>query len=160
MTEDCETVTNITLPNGEYEFKNYKDIENIILPETLKNIYKYMFWKCFNLKSIDGCLFMNCICLGNILLSNTIESINNYAFMNCTSLNIIKIPIGVKLIGDCAFMNCTSLKDVLLPDSIEYIGKFAFKNCTLLKSIAFPKNIKFVDPLAFVGTLIYYEEPI
>ena len=108
-------------------FVECKNLETIILPETVMDIKTYAFYNCTN--------------LAKIVIPNSVDSIGDYAFSNCTSLTSITIPDSVTWIGNSAFYNCTGLTSITIPDSVTGIGKYAFYNCTGLTSITIPDSV-------------------
>ncbi|MFI3201097.1 MAG: leucine-rich repeat domain-containing protein [Eubacteriales bacterium] len=72
--------------------------------------------------------FMNCECLEQVILPETLEGIGDYAFCGCKNLKQIQIPKHLEYIGDGAFQNCTQLKNLLLPDHLR-IRHSAFRGC-------------------------------
>ena len=80
---------------GSSAFYYCKNIEKIILPDTLISIGEDAFCGCSSLTSIN--------------LPSSITSIGKQAFYGCSSLTSIVIPEGVTSIGDSAFSGCSSL---------------------------------------------------
>ena len=99
-----------------------KDIESVILPNSVTRIQENAFAFCKSLKKV--------------LIPSSVTSIGASAFAHCTSMFSIDIPESVTIIGDNAFENCTALKRITIPNSVTYIGKAAFYNCNILNSIS------------------------
>ena len=98
-------------------------IHELVIPEGVKSIEKFAFYRCEGLTSVT--------------LPSTLESIGKYAFESCISLSEITIPEGVTSIGYSAFCECTALESVTLPSTLESIGNYAFSHCTSLADIYF-----------------------
>ena len=118
-------------------FKNVKSLQEIQLPNTIKEIRGGTFEGCTNLKKIN--------------LPSTLTKISGSTFKNCKSLEKIEIPSSVTEIGGGAFYNCASLYQINLPDSIEKIGGEAFYNCRNLQEIKLPPKITEIRGSTFEG---------
>ena len=105
---------------GEYAFRNNKNIQNIVLPETITKIETSAFnrtaIRSINLPSsiteIEMFAFANCKYLESILLPNGIEELSSYVFSGCEQLEYIQIPISVRKIDDNALAGCKSLSEI------------------------------------------------
>lgn len=73
-------------------------VENVTIPDSVKVISKYAFYKADNIKSIS--------------LPNQLELIETGAFLDCSNLLKIIIPESVKEIQPSSFFGCLSLKSV------------------------------------------------
>lgn len=118
-----------------------KDIETIIIPNTVKKIESRAFTLCTKLKSVT--------------LPTSITSIPNSTFMSCISLKSITVPKSVKEIGNMAFWNCKNLSTIKILNKNIYIGSEVFTDTAWLTN---NKN-KFIT---INGNLIMYkgEDPI
>ncbi|MDP8052297.1 Mur ligase family protein [Pasteurella atlantica] len=96
-------------------FAENKTIEEIVLPDSMRNISRAAFRGCSNLKKIKLPLSLNVI------------EIN--AFRECRSLERVEIPYGTTHIDDNVFTDCVNLKQVIIPDTVEYFGNNIFKGC-------------------------------
>lgn len=139
--EDVEIPTNVhKLVNGQ--FKDYKNIKNIIIPETVRHISAYVFY--------------NCVSLEKVVIHCKVKSIISYTFANCENLQEIELPYGVRFIGSHAFENCVSLEKITIPASVESIAFKAFMGCSKLREVNYLGNvddIKIADN-AFDGTCV------
>ena len=100
--KDGKEVTSVTIPAYlEYEgdtykinaigsstFENFKTLETVIMPDTIKNINYYAFKDCTSLKEIK--------------LPDSLTSIDFNAFSGCSSLTSLTIPQNVTRIGSSA----------------------------------------------------------
>ena len=100
------------------ENNEYKEVTEIVIPETVYKIGNYQF-----------CGFKN---VTNITIPNSVTSIGEYAFYVCASLANIEIPDSVTSIDEYAFNVCTSLTSIVIPNTVTSIGWSAFYNCTSL----------------------------
>lgn len=105
-------------------FYESKNVENIILPNTLTTVGTEMFARS-NLRTI--------------IIPNSVTEIGRSAFQ-FSKLASIKIPTNVKTIGTDAFSYCYSLTSINIPANVETIGKSAFQSCSNLKTVTFEKK--------------------
>jgi hypothetical protein len=101
-------------------FMNCLNLENVILPTTIKIIEYCAFQNCEKLKNIynlDNC-FINKICTA--------------AFLKCTSLT--SLTLNCERILNHAFEKCSSLESVILLNDVVLCND-AFKKCIKLKSV-------------------------
>ncbi|KAL7722606.1 hypothetical protein QTN25_000224 [Entamoeba marina] len=111
-----------SLDNNMFEhiFDNYSQLQNIIIPTSIKTIPKY----CFR----------GCITLTYVSLPSTLTVIKKKAFSNCISLESITIPPHVISVKEYAFEYCHSLTSITFPTSV-IMGNDCFKGCGQLKDI-------------------------
>ena len=100
------------------ENNEYKEVTEIVIPETITGIGDYQFYGFNNIT--------------NIIIPNSVTSIGSSAFSGCTSLTSIAIPSSVRIIESYVFAFCTSLTTIVIPNSVTSIGYYAFSNCTNL----------------------------
>lgn len=108
---------------GEYNFYNYKNLSNIIIPNTVTRICQNAFTYCTNLTSIN--------------IPENVNKIDSYAFQTCSNLIDINIPEGITIINNRVFRNCKSLASLTIPAAVKTIDSYAFENCSSLKTIYF-----------------------
>ena len=96
---------------GESAFENYKELSNIIIPESVVYIGKNAF-KDSSVKSVR--------------IPKSVKEIDNNAFCFCNSLQSVIIEQGVESIGAYAFFGCPALSTVDVPYSVVNIGFRAF----------------------------------
>lgn len=126
-------------------FENNKDIREISLPGTIKNIANWTFYNCNNLQTVklgEGIsyvsfrMFDNCTALKNVSLPNSLQKIGSYAFNECSSLTSVNIPSSVTTIGYCCFNGCDKLSTIKVSPANPYFstdGKAIFnKDKTVL----------------------------
>ena len=113
-----------------------KDISNIVIPNSIREIGSSAFRGCENLISIT-------------LPSNTFYTeIERNTFMGCSSLKHIDIPNNIVKIGVSAFEG-SGLTNIDLGGSIKIIEGTAFQKCNGLTSITIPPNIESIKYTAF-----------
>lgn len=140
-------------------YLNEEPVENLVIPNSVTEIYKNAFNGCTTLKSvlipnsvikIGASAFYGCSSLETISIPNTIKSIEYYTFRDCTALISISIPNSVTNIGRNAFEGCTSLVSIDIPNSVTNIED-AFSGCKSLKSIIIPNSITNIKYGTFSG---------
>lgn len=145
---------------GIYAFKYCRNLENIEIPNTVKEIRTGAFSYCSSLdnvvipNSIDwiwGDVFYYCTSLKNIALPESITGISGCAFEECNSLESIIIPSKVDSINGGTFRNCRKLKTVVLPEGLVEIAVQAFCGCAGLTNLTIPDSVKYIGEGAFNG---------
>ncbi len=136
----------------------HKDLDDLVLPETLVSIGDSAFWECPNLTSItlpDSVreigigAFGQCASLASVTLGPNLETLGDGAFMSCASLGEIDMPPTVTAIGHAAFAECSSLVSVALPQEIKIIHGDTFRGCEKLTSIQLPDTLEQIGDNAF-----------
>ena len=127
--EGCTNLKTAGPINGNYNIKlgfteriplgffSGSEIEEVIIPDTVKRIEENAFRECHNLKRVklpSELLYIGSWAFYNsgvesLTIPNTVEKIACRAFEECTQLNSITIPASVR---ECsiAFEGCTNLK--------------------------------------------------
>ncbi len=105
--------------SNDYDHNNESKLVKVTIPDSVKNIGKYAFFRCINLKDIE--------------LSNNLESIGINAFYGCISLETILLPESIDSIGSGAFYDCEKLTRILIPYGVTSMGSNVFKNCEIIK---------------------------
>ena len=141
LTEYRGTDTDIVVPEGVTQigmiFSGNKDIESIILPDSLLHI--------------EENAFSGCSALTEIILPNSLECIPENSFNGCSSLTKIRLPDGLLSIKGNAFMDCSSLADIDIPDTVVEIGSRAFSDCSSLTELTIPDNLLEIKGNTFEG---------
>lgn len=123
----------------------YKDniAGKLVFPSAITTVPESAFSWCFNLeeivlpetiKEIDTCAFDGCTALTNVTISG---NVGESAFAFCTSLKNVIISEGVTRIDKHAFSGCESLEKITIPKSIKNIGTQAFNECEKLEEIIY-----------------------
>ena len=161
---DGKTYTVTSLGNGAFSYREY--LRFVTLPETLTNIEKRAFIKCWALesvnlpasvKSIGQWAFKNCECLLNIELPAELETLGVEAFYNCPSLRSVKCGEKLTEIPDGAFGYCYALSEINLPKNLTKIGNQAFYSCQCLPNMVLPETVEYIGEYAF-GTCMAMTE--
>ena len=154
---------------GEQAFYNCIGLQNITLPNSLKELGGRAFYKCEKLenltigtgiKEIPDYTFYNCSALKELYVPGNVRTIGKYAFRGCDSLRSIVLCEGVETIQNYAFFKSTRVHHLTIADSVTYIGDFAFRSVESLQAIYLHENLTYVGKLAFHGAksaVIYVE---
>ncbi len=120
-------------------YLNYELVEELIVPNGVKKIGNYAFYKYSYLTSIE--------------LSNTVVRVETCAFAFCSNLTSLTFKEDSELIsiGDYAFSNCVNLLSIDLPSSLVTIYQGAFETCTGLTSLVIPDGVLNVHRGAFAA---------
>jgi len=126
-------------------FYQSKNVEHLILPNTLTTIGKEMFYQS-NLETV--------------IIPVNVETIELSAFSGCRALTSIEIPASVETIEATAFQGCSKLTTVTFEKSSKlktigggyYDDKWcgAFSDCPIV-SIEIPANVETIEAAAFKG---------
>ena len=150
----------INIGENEYIYKaNYNDkLISVKIPNSVKSINDFAFYKCTKLKiinipnsvtSIGSHAFSKCHSLSSIVIPNSVTSIGDMAFLECDSLSSIVIPNSVTSIGRETFYKCSSLSSITIPNSVTSIGFQTFYECSKLSSITIPNSVRSIGSYAF-----------
>ena len=97
---------------GAKAFKDFRNLERIHFPGTLKEIGYDSFTGCEKLSVLD--------------FSEGLEKIHDYAFVNCVSLQNLVFPDTLQEIGIWAFAYCTGLSFISVGPHLKHVGKECF----------------------------------
>ncbi len=104
-----------------------KDVSEVVLPPSLKQIGEEAFGDCKNLRGIT--------------LPQGLETIGAWAFLWCEALERIVIPGSVKTVPYQCFLWCGCLKEAILEEGVEEIAPRAFESCKGLECITVPASV-------------------
>ena len=153
--ENNNVIENITLPTnvniiGSYSFKNCKNLEEVIIPNSVTHIDTSAFEGCSylqsatlstNLIAIGSSAFKGCASLESISIPNSVTHIDTSAFEGCSYLQSVTLSTNLIAIGSSAFKGCGSLERIVIPLSVQYIDDEAFKNCSSLSVVTVNRRI-------------------
>lgn len=142
---------------GKRSLKCAKNLEELVLPDSLETIGYQAFHYCSNLKTIDSFgsnlhTIMQSAFQGtaieSISIPGNIKTIEPYAFFGCSNLSSVKFNDGIEKIDNQAFA-MTAVEKIEIPDSVLYIGKAAFYMCKNLDSVILPKGLSTISNQLF-----------
>jgi len=90
---------------GQNCFDNAKDLEEVVVPTSLRNLGYYMFGACDKLKSVY------------IPLESNLHIIESFAFTDCPLLETFFIPVSVTEIQEGPWRNCKSMEELKIADN-------------------------------------------
>ena len=144
-----------------YQYKDRKDIEELIIADSVEEIGASAFSGCFNLKkitwgkrvhTIGRDAFYKCVSLELLHLPESIGWVGSHAFASCFSLAYVEFDDGDYVeIESAAFTGCTGLICAILPNGLRYICGETFSGCTKLEDIFIPDTVTSIDNSAFLG---------
>lgn len=115
---------------GYCAFEECKNLESVVISNTVKVIETFAFENCTSLKSVT--------------LPNSLTTIKSSSFKGCTSLSQLTIPNSVTAIGDDAFSK-TGLRSITFPSSVKNYGLRLCSYCEELTTVVLPSNLKVID---------------
>lgn len=146
------------------------NIDNYVIPNTVKYIGRNSFWNCKNIKKLT--------------ISNSIVKIGYNPFASCDNIELISenpkfiikdgmllnskkdeliccpngaaketmyLPKNIKKINSRAFSGCFNIKYIELHNRLELIDKLAFTLCSNLKEIYIPDSVSYINEWVFAG---------
>ena len=137
-----------------------KQDSSFTIPNSVKTISGYAFYRCIALTSISisnsvidigNNAFASCQSLTSLIIPDSVKTIGIEAFKGCKSIVSVVIGDSVTSIGNNAFNSCSSLATLELGDSVESIGLYAFCDCTSLTSVTMSDSVKKIDYRGFSG---------
>ena len=129
------------LYNGADLYLNGSSVTDLVIPNGMTSIGKYVFYGCSSLTgvvipdsviSIGEGTFSYCNNLASVTIPDSVTSIGNGVFSNCNNLASVTIGNSVTSIGNGVFFNCSSLESVTIGNSVTSIGGSAFYGCNNL----------------------------
>ena len=97
---------------GHYAFFDCPNLEEVILPNSLKTIWAGAFEET---------------AIQELVIPEGVEYIGYYAFMLCDELHVLELPDSLLEIDGAAFKYCENLKEVHIPSNVKKIGGSCFE---------------------------------
>lgn len=138
------------------------DVEEVILPDTVKEIGDSAFYGCKSLKTIElpegleklgPMCFHSCEGLEEITIPSTVKEVGGalYPTFEDSGLKKITFAEGTTGIPSSIFQGASKLTEVVLPESMKTIGSYAFMSCKSLETIHLPESLISIGNNAFYG---------
>ena len=108
---------------GGYKAFGESKATTIVLPNSIKTIAPYSFYKCKQLK--------------DIVLSSSLTCISWKAFAGCVNLRFLIVPSSVTHVGWGAFMDCERLTTIVFLSPTINFGGTILERCPLLRNIVY-----------------------
>ena len=123
---DKSTITSFAFGDQVEIIPNYlcysmKQLDTVVLPQSLKTIGNYAFAYCSTLKGVE------------IPTSVTLVAKNSFSY--CTALKSFTFPEGITTVATEVLNGCTALEELFIPASVTTINSNAFYNCRALRAI-------------------------
>ena len=171
----CKNTKKVIIPKGleiigEASFYEWEKLEEVYLPDSLKEIKPFAFYKTAikktvipeNVEVIHSYAFGDCTELEEFVFPKSSTFIFSDLLNGCKKLKSIDIPLylksmlelsesgfesidvpeGIESITPSAFDKCENLKHVTLPSTLKKEKIYAFGDCIALESITFKKYLK------------------
>ena len=158
-----EIVTDLVIPNGVTEIKDYAfsmqkgalgTIISVRIPSSLTKIGSDAFANCNGIQRVyitdvaAWCKIDFAEESSNPLATSR-SYITTKLYVNGKIVTDLVIPEGVTEIKPFAFQNGTQLTSVTIPSTVTTIGDKAFRYCENLKTVNIPNSVKNINDQAF-----------
>ena len=128
---------------AEDAFHSSKNLESVVIPDSVTSIGDRVFYYCSSLTSVT--------------IPDSVTSIGVGAFSDCSSLTSVTIPGSVKIIGESAFEDCYLLQSIIICDGVSIIQDDAFLGAYNLNEIVVPESVTSIGEHA-LGYKFEYDE--
>ncbi len=145
---------------GPYAFQGCSKLEDIYIPEGIKEIEWGAFENCSSLKGIvvpksvvkiEEFAFQGCNQLENVDIQNETAEIGGNAFDGTKWQESQRDPNGLLIRNNIVVDGKKAAGTVVIPEGVTGIGERAFENCAGLKEIVIPRGVKNIGSYAFGG---------
>lgn len=140
-------------------FYNCRNLDNVVLPTTLKELGEMAFYSCQSLMKIalpeglttlHSATFKECTRLETVELPASLTQFEDQVFSTCYSLESMAVPEGTTVIPESFCYQCSQLYDLQLPATVEVIKNGAFGFCHGLEHVELPNSVTTLLNGAFV----------
>ena len=151
---------------SEYAFKDCPNIQTLVIPDNITDIYGGFFRNCTGLDSIIiGCgvqtlpyLFLSgCPNLKYLYVNTRIvpESFMDSRLYNSVlqrpCLQTVFLGDSVQTISKCAFYGQNSIVNLTFSEGVSYLCDSSFYGCSNISSLAIPNSVTQIGASAFYG---------
>ncbi len=116
-------------------FEYFNNLEEVVLPSTVKKVCRSAFSNCPNLKKIN--------------FPEGLTQIDMFAFYGDESLETIDLPSTLESLGEASFYCCRPVKKIIIPENITVIPKDCFAGCNSLEELTLPDGLRSIEFQAF-----------
>ncbi|MBR7009158.1 MAG: leucine-rich repeat protein [Ruminococcus sp.] len=144
---------------SKYMFDRNDTVEYVFLPETVKEIDEFGFYKCSQLKNISLPSKLeriidisSCFSLESIVIPDSVTYIGQSSICGCDNLKTIELSCN-PLFTELSFSSLNqnqSLKTIEIPQNIKTIGQHSFSSCESLESVTLYEGLKEIEYYAFL----------
>ena len=117
-------------------FLNNQEINNLIIPESVKDIHDFTFQGCSSIKSLQ--------------LTQNITNIEKNAFKNCTNLSTVTFAAASCEDLENTIFDNNSIKNITFSENVKHIPSYICNNQPI-QSITIPLNVETIGANAFSG---------
>ena len=160
--QKCTALTDVTVSKaavlGQSMFENCYALQNISLPDTLKEIGSRAFYNCeslteltlpASLASIGSEAFTGCTSLETLNINSSLAGAAPGLFRNFDSLTCVNFGDTADRIGVSTFEDCDGITELDLPETLKSVGENGFRNCDSLKELTIPAATESLGGWAF-----------
>ncbi len=165
--QEREYPVSITIPEGvtavgEQVFgKPKSSVTEVIVPDSVTNIYKDAFSGCTKLtdltipetiSEVGDNAFADTPWLSEMLADSPLLVLNGILIDGSTSKGDVVVPDGVTSILGGAFKQNKEITSITIPEGVTSIGAGAFHSCEALTSVSLPQSLKTIGESAFAAS--------
>ena len=125
------------LCNGIDLYLNNKLVEDLIIPDGVKNIKNNSFIGCQSLKTLT--------------MPNSVTTLGDNVFSSCRNLSTVNLSSGITYLNPRAFNGCQSLISIVIPNSVTGTAEYVFSNCTGLTKVTIGRGMRTLGYAVFGG---------
>lgn len=149
-------IVNIQFEEGitaipSYSFKGLKNINEIVIPKSVKTIGKFAFSAVSRVNNIKFGSDSNTVNpLNKLTIPNTITCIDRRAF-EYSGVSEVTLPGTVNILNLATFFG-SNLKTISIGEGTKTIGSFCFAKCANLEKVNIPKSV------VTIGTSVFFDD--
>jgi len=160
-----DTLKKVTFADGIEEipqscFESADNLEEVVIPESVKSISNYAFRYCKSLKEFKfhegletiGVGAFDGTALTEITLPKSLKWCN--AGLRSGTLKKVTFADGIEEIPQSCLESVNNLEEVVIPESVKSINNYAFRYCRSLKKFKFHEGLETIGVGAFDGTAL------
>ena len=138
---------NTTAAVGNCAFEGCEKLYRVIMPDSIKNIYKKAFYSCKKMREyalsekleyVDEYAFAKNEMLRYIRIPDSVKQLSRFTFYGDTILETVEISNNSSLrrLGMQVF-SCCGITEFRVPSCITSIAQYAFEGCERLRTVTF-----------------------